>query len=275
MSIDGLKASGGSAAVVKPLNHTGKTLEHKKLELKKATRQFESYFILHMLKAMRQAIPKSDFLSGGLGEDLYTSLFDEELAQKMSGISPGSISSVLYKSLERRLEAVEKPPSISEGDTPRPLRPEDRTGAKAVDYALEPARRPAIQSDPVLQHYGPYIEEAARKHDVSARLIHAVIMTESGGRADAISPKGAKGLMQLMDGTAAELGVTDSLNARQNIHGGTRYLRQLLDKYDGNLSTALAAYNAGPGTVDRFGGMPPYAETRQYVDHILSRLKAR
>jgi soluble lytic murein transglycosylase-like protein len=110
---------------------------------------------------------------------------------------------------------------------------------------------------------------AAKRHHVDPSLIQAVIAQESGGHPRAISSKGAKGLMQLMDGTAREMGVKDSMNPTENILGGTRYLRALLDRFDGDVSLALASYNAGAGAVERYGGIPPYPETQRYVEHVL------
>lgn len=104
-------------------------------------------------------------------------------------------------------------------------------------------------------------------------LIEAVIASESSYDPRARSAAGARGLMQLMPATAAELGVADPTDPAQNVAGGARYLRSLLDRF-GNLPQALAAYNAGPGAVQQFGGIPPYAETRAYVDHVLARYHA-
>ena len=113
------------------------------------------------------------------------------------------------------------------------------------------------------------IQPAAKKFALDPNLVAAVIWAESSGDPDAISSKGARGLMQLMPDTARELGVSAILDPRENVEGGSRYLRQLLDAHEGDLSLALAAYNAGPGAVERYGGVPPYRETKDYVARVL------
>jgi soluble lytic murein transglycosylase-like protein len=119
--------------------------------------------------------------------------------------------------------------------------------------------------------YGPIIEQAAAKYRLNPSLIAAVIKAESNGDARAVSTAGAKGLMQLIDTTAADMGVRDVFNPQENIEGGAKYLRKLLDRF-GDIKTALAAYNAGPETVQRYGGIPPYPETIKYVRSVLERL---
>ncbi len=116
-----------------------------------------------------------------------------------------------------------------------------------------------------------YVEELAKKHNVDPELIRAVIAAESGYDPSATSRKGAQGLMQLMPGTAQQLGVRDAYNAKQNLEAGVRYLRALLDKYNGDLDKALAAYNAGEGAVERAGGVPNIRETQNYVRRITDR----
>jgi soluble lytic murein transglycosylase-like protein len=116
-----------------------------------------------------------------------------------------------------------------------------------------------------------YIEELAAKHHVDPALIRAVIVAESGYNPGATSRKGAQGLMQLMPGTAQQLGVRDAYNPKQNLEAGVRYLRALIDKYDGDLDKALAAYNAGEGAVERAGGVPNIRETQDYVRKITDR----
>jgi hypothetical protein len=114
------------------------------------------------------------------------------------------------------------------------------------------------------------IAEHALAQDLDPRLVEAVIRVESAFNVRALSHKGAMGLMQLMPGTAVDLGVDDAFDVDENLRGGTAYLRQLLDRYDGNLKLALAGYNAGPGAVDKYRGVPPYRETTEYVERILA-----
>lgn len=116
-------------------------------------------------------------------------------------------------------------------------------------------------------------EEAADTYGVSVNLLTSIARAESNFRTDAVSSAGAVGIMQLMPATAASLGVTNSYDARENIMGGARYIAQLLSKYNGNISLALAAYNAGSSNVEQYGGIPPFTETQNYVQKVLSYLK--
>ena len=113
------------------------------------------------------------------------------------------------------------------------------------------------------------IAEASTKHGVDRSLIRAVIRQESAFDPNAKSWVGAQGLMQLMPGTASDMGVKDITDPYQNIMGGTKYLRMLMDRFDGNLTKVIAGYNAGPGAVEEYGGVPPYPETQNYVGKVL------
>jgi soluble lytic murein transglycosylase-like protein len=127
-----------------------------------------------------------------------------------------------------------------------------------------------VESGTFLARFEPLVVEHASRHAIRPELVRAVIQVESGFNPFARSPKGAMGLMQLMPRTAQELGVGDPYDPAQNIRGGTAYLRQLLNRYDGNEELALAAYNAGAGAVDRHGrSVPPFRETRDYVKRVV------
>jgi soluble lytic murein transglycosylase-like protein len=162
-----------------------------------------------------------------------------------------------------------------------------RTALLAAAMSSAPVARPAIalfpagkiispQVDvatefevvPPSEAYEEIIQEAAEKYDMDANLIRAVMQTESAFHPYAVSRAGAEGLMQLMPALANEMGVADSFDPRENIMGGARYLKRLLDYHKGDLDLALASYNAGPGNVERYGGVPPFRETRRYVRTI-------
>jgi len=123
--------------------------------------------------------------------------------------------------------------------------------------------------------YQKIIKKAAKKYNVNPHLIEAVIKTESGYNKTAVSDKGAEGLMQLMPDTQRMLDVTSPFNPMQNIYGGTRYLKSLLNRYNGNLSLALAAYNAGQKAVTQYGGIPPYNQTQNYVKKVMYYYKGK
>jgi soluble lytic murein transglycosylase-like protein len=128
----------------------------------------------------------------------------------------------------------------------------------------------ASVSGPVPPYLAALFSDAAKTHGVDPRLLAAVSRRESAWRPDAVSPVGACGLMQLMPATAKFLGVSNVFDARENVFGGARYLRTLLDTFHGDLDLTLAAYNAGPGAVQRYNGVPPFPETRAYVAAVRS-----
>jgi len=130
--------------------------------------------------------------------------------------------------------------------------------------------RAASPSGTYLSTYSDIIHEACNKHGVDPALVHAIVKVESDFNAYAVSRKGAMGLMQLMPQTAVDMDVKNTFNPSENIAGGVKYIRYLLDRYEGNLQLALAAYNAGETNVKKWGTIPPFTETRQYVKKVLA-----
>lgn len=163
----------------------------------------------------------------------------------------------------------ELPKHSGRGQSPSPTR------YAPTRHAHHPANAPQHKAITVTQanrlaKYAPTIQECSKKYNVPVELICGVILQESGGNHKAVSHAGAKGLMQLMPGTAKRFGVTNSFDARQNIDGGTKYLRFLLDRFKGDYRLALAGYNAGERNVEKYGNkIPPFAETRAYVPNVL------
>jgi Rod binding domain-containing protein len=275
------------------LRESSNDLQREKQRLRKATREFESLFYYEMLKTMRKTIPQDSSANKGtfsndLGKDTFTQIFDMELARKMARGGSGSISDLLYTTLEKVVEAQYRTPTSDDNkieslqhrerqpielERHRPATPLNRSTPIPIDSrnarpALVPLTTGNRSGDHILQRFGRHIEDAARQTALDAALIYAVIKAESDGNPRAVSPRGAKGLMQLVDATARDLRVKNVFDPRENILAGSRYLASLVRRF-GDLRLALAAYNAGPQQVERFGGVPPFAETRAYIDKVI------
>lgn len=157
---------------------------------------------------------------------------------------------------------------LSRKDLDAALSPKPRRFGLFSEDADERARQDLLQDLP----YGDALSEAAGRHGIDSLLLAAVVEVESGFSPDAVSPRGAVGLMQILPSTGRAQGAEgDLLDPRVNVEAGSRYLRGLLNLYDGDLELALAAYNAGPTAVSRHAGIPPFRETREYVRKVMSR----
>jgi soluble lytic murein transglycosylase-like protein len=145
------------------------------------------------------------------------------------------------------------------------------------DYRVKPMSISVSKSRPnkkvfIPKNLGVLIDNTARRHGVPVQIVKAVVSAESGGNAKAVSNKGAEGVMQLMPATQDRFGVDNPFDPAQNVNAGVKYLKWLLDRFHGNVKLAVAGYNAGEGNVDKYKGVPPFSETRRYVEKVLSRI---
>jgi hypothetical protein len=211
------------------------------------------------------------------GDRLFARILDEKQLSVGEGRNGLSIQDYLAKPVAVKAQMIpdfsmpgakkNTPPIAAEKTSP--LDPPVSSVVSDQESPKEAAGRDRGSAKDVQSRIAVGINKAAKRYDLPVALIRAVVQAESGFQVGAVSPAGAQGLMQLMPGTAKEMGVTDPFDIDQNIDGGSRYLRTMLDRFDGDVRLALSAYNAGPGTVARYNGRVPYAETRNYVNRVL------
>jgi soluble lytic murein transglycosylase-like protein len=274
-------------------------------KLRRATERFEALFIEEMLKAMDETPDGNVFFGRSSGGEIYRSMVETALSDRLAEGGALGIAETLYRELapSMGLSVPEAAPSRSpvtgvpsggHAATPRAeatSRPRVAEAAASAAHAYRALAAAAPLDDPApsegtneVNGSGPaptwyrriarhmsVVQDAARTSGVSDSLVAAVLSVESDGDPRAVSPRGARGLMQLMPATAAALGVRDPHDPRENVDGGARYLRALIDRYRGDLALALAAYNAGPSRVDAARGVPEITETKNYVARVLER----
>lgn len=243
------------------------TDEKQKMKLQKAMQEFEAVFVNYLLKTMRKSVQKENEEESGFGGEMMQDMFDYEIAKSVSRKSSLGIGEMMY----RQMTGEAMPRSVVAADASRSIGITQHLPSAKIRTAAVQQQNfiPSRNMKDAVSKYDDIIAEAAERHGVDSSLIKAVIASESAGNPKAVSSANAKGLMQLIDSTATMVGVKNVWDPKQNINGGTKYLKQLLDKFDGNVKMAVASYNAGPARVEKHKGVPPIAETQKYVKKVM------
>jgi soluble lytic murein transglycosylase-like protein len=191
-------------------------------------------------------------------------LFEGEISKYITESQGMGVAGQIYKSLTGEELKGEK--NISSEKLLGPVfKNQNKTGAKiSKSNSIKPSEHALNR----INQYDDLISKAAKKYNIDKKLIKSVILTESAGKVNAHSKANAKGLMQLIDSTATAMGVENVWDPKDNIFGGTKYLAKMLKNYDGDIDLALAAYNAGPGNVNKYNGIPPFSETQNYIKRV-------
>jgi soluble lytic murein transglycosylase-like protein len=253
--------------------------------LEKAAKEFEAVFMNSLLKAMRKTVPDNKLFNSEGPTKFYQQMQDAEMAKGMAaGHNRIGIAEMIVRQFKNNVEGegntniepTHPPVSTLPPEAMQRYRSMGQATGQVADLVRlrSQARQQGTAVADTLQRFEQEITQSARQNGLDPALVLAVVMEESGGDPMATSGKGAQGLMQLMPQTARELGVDDPTSPSQNVAGGSLYLSRMLNRYDGDLELALAAYNAGPGNVDRAGGkVPDFKETQSYVKKVQERFK--
>ncbi|MGK9367370.1 transglycosylase SLT domain-containing protein [Melioribacter sp. Ez-97] len=246
----------------------------QKSKIAEAALKFEALFTSMLLRSMNSAT--GELFDNGENEfgvknnsnlfglpDGFDAIFEQQFADFMTKGKSIGIAEAVYK----KVTGEEMPKTVRANSFNRTV----KIDTKKYNTEFR-SLKPAADSLNRLSKYEEIIDQASTEFGVDKNVIRSVILAESAAKQNAVSPANAKGLMQLIDSTAAEMGVRNSFDPKENIFGGAKYLAKMLRQYNGNLELALAAYNAGPANVEKYNGIPPFEETRKYVEKVISYL---
>jgi soluble lytic murein transglycosylase-like protein len=235
----------------------------EKTKIAKAAKQFESLLTSMMLKSMT-ATTNGMFGEDSLGGDYFDTIFESQLADHITKGKGMGVADVLFKKLTGEVMTPDLKLNLK---SINPLREKPKISLNNLERSS--VINPSNQSLNRLSRFENIITEASDKFGIDKNLIRSVILAESAANDKAISTAKAKGLMQLIDSTAKDMGVRNVWDPRENIMGGTKYLAGLLRQYNGDVKLALAGYNAGPGNVQKYEGIPPFEETKNYITRVM------
>ena len=240
---------------------SGRYSDTQKTKIANAAKEFESLLTSMMLKSMDKTT-NSMFGSESTGGDYFGTIFENQIASMISKNKSLGIADILYKKITGE--------DINQNSSGQELL---QLLNNKIELIKSPGDNnsvtPSIQATGRLSQYDDIINDASNTYGVDKNLIKSVILTESAANEKAVSNAKAKGLMQLVDSTASDMGVNNVWNPKENIFGGTKYLSEMLRKYNGNVNLALASYNAGPENVEKYGGVPPFEETQNYIKRVI------
>lgn len=258
-----LKISDGLKHFSKPIEVEGRFDAKEKARMADASKKFEGLLTSMMLKSMTQTSKGMFGEENSFGGTFLDTFYEMNMSDFMSQNRSLGVAQEIYKKLTGEdLDESFKYKNINATHTREALPVKNTESSTAIKPSNSTMKR--------VNQFDPIIEEASQRYGIDKNIIKSVIFTESAGKNDAMSNKKAKGLMQLIDSTAKDMGVTNVWDPKENILGGTKYLANMLKKYDGDVKLSLAAYNAGPGNVDKYKGIPPFEETQNYVERVLS-----
>ena len=271
MSDIGLKITNDSKHIAKPQGFESNKTPKEKAKLAKAAQDFESMLTSMMLKSMNQTTGGM-FGEESFGGDYFDTIFETELASFISEKKSLGLADMIYKKVIGEDLDMNKIKQELQSDSSNEIK-FDSVKPKSTVPNDSTAISPSKGSVDRLNKFDSIINKASQKNNIDKNLIKSVILTESAANPKAISKANAKGLMQLIDSTAADMNVKNIWNPEDNIFGGSKYLSEMLKKYDGNIEKSLAAYNAGPGNVEKYDGIPPFEETKNYINRVKGYMK--
>lgn len=246
----------------KPIETESKYSDKERAKFVDASKKFEGMLTSMMLKSMTKTSEGMFGDENSFGGSYLDTFFEMNMSDFMTKHqSLGIAEQIYFKLTGEQLESAYKSNDVikAQGNEAVPIK-NNETGVTV---------KPSNSTMNRVDQYDHIIDEASEKFGIDKNIIKSVIFTESAGHNTALSSQKAKGLMQLIDSTAKDMGVQNVWDPRENILGGTKYLANMLQRYDGDLKLSLAAYNAGPGNVDKYKGVPPFDETRKYVERVM------